>query len=221
MRLETKAQIARVTLFLLTVVASFFVLGVLVAVLCTGLQINPFKETTTSLLAAAFGGLIGLAAVLVLLNVATNVSLIADAKVAELHIASQPGIVRRWVIAFVVTAAVLVAIVFGGTYLSKERYLTLVHKQADEVLSTNRSLLEETSRLLASGKPADYKRVSEIREFLENQRRGLPALTSSIRATLQTGWPCTGSGTISRKITARSNTSRPTSHARRTSIAII
>jgi hypothetical protein len=177
MRLETKAQIAKVTLLLLTVVASLFVLGVLVVVLCTGLQINPFKETTTELLAAAFGGLIGLASVLVLLNVATNVSLIADAKVAELKIEPQAGSVRKWVAGFIVIAVALVAIVFAGTYLSKERYLAVVNKQADDVLNTNRSLLEEMSRLFASGNPADYNRISEISSFLENQRRGLPELT--------------------------------------------
>lgn len=177
MRLETKAQIAKVTLSLLTVVASLFVLGVLVVVLCTGLQVNPFKETTSSLLAAAFGGLIGLAAVLVLLNVATNISLIADAKVAELKIEPQPGAIRKWAAGFVVIAVALVAIIFAGTYFSKERYLTVVHKQADEVLNTNSSLLEEMSRLFASGKPEDYKRISEIRSFLERQRRGVPELT--------------------------------------------
>ncbi len=83
MEVDTKSQIAKITLSLLVVVVSLFFLGVLVLVLCAGLQINPFKETTTSFLVAAFAGLVGVAAVLVLLNVATNVSLIADAKIAE------------------------------------------------------------------------------------------------------------------------------------------
>ena len=54
------------------------------------LQINPFKEITTSFLIAAFLGLIGIATVLVLLNVATSVSLIADAKIADLNLAPPP-----------------------------------------------------------------------------------------------------------------------------------
>lgn len=77
MELDTKAQIAKATLNLLTAVVGLFLLGVLVLVLCAGLQINPFKETTTSFLIAVFVGLIGVATVLVLLNVATNISLIA------------------------------------------------------------------------------------------------------------------------------------------------
>jgi hypothetical protein len=175
--LDTKSQIARVTLTLLTVVVSLFFLGVLVFVLCAGLQINPFKETTTSFLIAAFVGLIGVAVVLVLLNVATNVSLIADAKIAELRIEPRRGLLRKWSLALCIAAIVLVGLVFGGTYLSKERYLGVVHAQADEVLKVNQGLLEEVSRLLASGRPEDYKRISEIRTFLENQRSDLPQLT--------------------------------------------
>ncbi len=79
-----KVEIAQLTLFLLTVVAALFILGILVLVMCAGLRINPFREKTTSFLLAVFSGLIGLAVILVLLNVATNISLIADAKIAQL-----------------------------------------------------------------------------------------------------------------------------------------
>jgi hypothetical protein len=177
MELDTKAQIARVTLSLLTGVVSLFFLGVLVLVLCAGLQINPFKETTTSFLIAAFVGLIGVAAVLVLLNVATNISLIADSRIAELNIQPRRGLLRKWFLTFLIVALVLVGLVLGGTYLSKERYLGVIRAQADEVLNENKTLLDEVSRHLASGKPEDYKRIFEIRAFLENQSSGLPRLT--------------------------------------------
>jgi len=173
----TKVQIARTTLSLLTLVASLFLLGVLVLVLCVGLEINPFKETTTSFLIATFVGLIGVAAVLVLLNIAVNMSLLADARIAELKIEPRRGMLRRWVIAFFVIAAASVALVFAGTYFSKERYLAVVHAQADEVLNANKSLLDEVSRLLSSGQYDDYERISGIRDFLANQRSGLPQLT--------------------------------------------
>lgn len=172
-----KAQIAKLTLTLLAVVVFVLVLGVLVLVLCAGLQINPFRETTTTFLIAAFIGLIGVAAVLVLLNVATNISLIADAKISELRIEPRPGMLRLWIGAFAALAVLLVGLVAGGTYLSKERYLRVVRNQADEVLKENTTLLEEISRLLASGKPEDFKRIQDIRSFLESQRSGLPSLT--------------------------------------------
>lgn len=177
MQLETKAQIAKVTLSLLTAVVALFLLGVLVLVLCAGLQVNPFRETTTSFLVAAFMGLTGIAAVLVLLNVATNVSLIADAKIAELKIDAKRGVSRKWLVAFFAVALALTGMVFAGTYLSKEKYLRIVRAQADELLRTNQNLLDETSHLLASGKPEDYKRIGDIRTFLSSQRSGLPSLT--------------------------------------------
>jgi len=177
MQVETKAQIARATLSLLTLVASLFLLGVLVIVLCVGFQINPFRETTTSFLGAAFGGLIGVAALLVLLNVAANLSLIADASIAGLKVEPRRGMLGKWGIAFLVVALAVVGVVFAGTYFSKERYLAVVHAQADEILKQNGTLLDQISQLLASGKPEDYKRIGDIRNFLENQRADLPQLT--------------------------------------------
>jgi hypothetical protein len=188
MELDTKAQVAKATLNLLTIVVGLFLLGVLVLVLCAGLGINPFKETTTSFLIAAFIGLIGVAIVLVLLNVATNISLIADARIADLGVTPRRELQRKWAAAFFIAVLVIVGIVVGGTYLSKERYLGVVHAQADEVLKQNEGLLDEVSRLLASGKFEDYKRIFEIRSFLENQRSGLPQLTLIYSGTF-TGKP--------------------------------
>lgn len=177
MKLYTKAQLSKVTLTLLTFVASLFLLGTIVLILCAGLQINPFRESTTAFLAAAFVGLIGISTILVLLNVATNISLIADAKIAELKIEQNGSSIKKWGFLFSATAVVLVGFIFLGTYTSKEKYLMVVRSQADEVLKENDSLLDKTSDLLASEKPEDYKKIYEIRDFLENQRKGLPQLT--------------------------------------------
>jgi hypothetical protein len=177
MQLGTKAQIAQASFSLLVIVASLFFLGVLVLVLCAGLEINPFRETTTSFLLAVFAGLAGTAAVLVLLNVASNISLIADAKIAELQIQPQKRVPRKWLFAFGLATVTLVVLIFAGTYLSKERFLRVVRNQADEVLHANENLLEEISQRLLSGKADDYKRIAEIRTFLQSQRSGLPELS--------------------------------------------
>jgi len=177
MRLETKSQISKATLSLLTLVSLIFVLGIVVLVVCLGLNINPFRETTSSFLGASFGGLIGVAAILVLLNVATNISLIADAKVAELKVETIPGTLRKWTLGFFSVAVILVALIIAGTYASKARFISVVRGQAENVLRNNSSLLDEMGKRLASGTPEDYKRVYELRSFLENQRSGLPTIT--------------------------------------------
>jgi hypothetical protein len=177
MQMSTKTQIAKATLTALTVVASIFFIGIMVFVLCAGFQINPFKETTTEFLLAAFAGLIGIASILVLLNIAANISLIADSKIAALNIEAKPRLIRRWILGFMIIAVITAGFIFTGTYLSKKRFISVVHSQADEVLKENNPLLEEISRLLVSGKVADYKRIQEITRFLENQRSNLPNIT--------------------------------------------
>lgn len=177
MELGTRAQIAKATLSLLALVASLFLLGGIVLILSAGFQINPFKETTTSFLIVTFLGLIGTATILVLLNVATNVSLIADAQIATLRVEPNRAFAKKWLLAFAVAAALMVGLVFVGSYLSKEKYLGIVHTQAEEVVTQNQALLEEVSQRLGSGKPEDFKRIFAIRAFLQNQRSGLPELT--------------------------------------------
>jgi hypothetical protein len=176
-KLETKAQLSKVTLSLLTFVAFVFLLGILVLVLCAGLQINPFRETTSEFLVASFIGLIGIALILVLLNVATNISLIADARISELEIKRDATSLYKLGLAFLAATIILVGVVFVGTYTSKERFLTVVRSQADEVLKENDALLGEVSMLFESAKPADYRKIYDIRDFLANQRRDLPQLT--------------------------------------------
>lgn len=177
MKLETKVQIARTSLSLLVLVAVLFLLGLVVLVVCAGLQINPFRETTTAFLLAMFTGLIGVAAILVLLNVATNISLIADARIAELQAEPRPGVLKKWFGMFVCTAALLVGFVFLGTYLSKERYLQVVGRQARELVNDNRPSFEEIGHLLASGKPEDFKRINELHNYLSTRRADLSQLT--------------------------------------------
>lgn len=177
MKLQTKAQLSKVTLSLLSSVAFAFLLGIIVLVLCVGLRINPFKETTTGFLLASFLGLIGVAAILFLLNVATNISLIADTKVAELKIESNTPVTKKWAVVFLASCVTLTGLIFAGTYISKEKFIGVVHAQADEVLKENETLLEQISFLLNSGTCNDYKKIGDIRSFLRHQRHDLPDLT--------------------------------------------
>lgn len=129
MNLQTHSEIARATLSILTVVVVVFLIGLVVLVLCTGLQINPFKETTTSFLIALFVGLIGVAAVLVLLNVATNLSLIAEARIAELRVEPRPAVLKKWSAAFAIIAVTVAAVIFGGTTFPNNDFCQLfTHK---------------------------------------------------------------------------------------------
>lgn len=175
MKSSFKAQLAKATHFLLTLVSTIFLIGVVVFVVCTGLDINPFRQTTTGFLMAGFAGLIGVAGMIFLLNVATNISLIADSRISQLE-GSESNRWKGWLITMASISVVLVGLIFASTYMSKERYIAVVSEQAHEVLKENDSLVQEIGSRLKARKPADFKRVSEICEFLENQRSNLPSL---------------------------------------------
>ena len=166
MKLQTKVQISKATFSLLALVTFVFLLGLLVFVLCVGLQINPFKQATSAFLMASFVGLIGVVAVLVLFNVATNISLIADVKMSDIEMESSKRVIARCGLVFAVVALLLVGIIFIGTYVSQNKYIAVVRGQANEVLQENDAVLEKVSTLLSSGEAFDFKKLHEIREFL-------------------------------------------------------
>ncbi len=177
MNIQTKAQIAKLTLALLTLVATLFLLALVVIVVCAGFQINPFKQETTTFLWFAFVGLIGLATMLVLLNVATNISLIADAKIAELKLESNPRLIKKYVIGLCLAVMGIVAFIFVGTSLSQQNELNNVRAKADEVLKENDKSITDIAAALASGQSDDYTRISQICRFLQERRRGLPRVS--------------------------------------------
>lgn len=179
MRLTTKAQLSRATLMLLCLVAFAFILGVAVLTLCAGLNINPFRESTTSILFAGFFGLIGASLGLFLLNVAINISLIADAKIAELPSSiSQASLPRKWIVYLAGTAIGITAILIGSSYYSKTQYMELVRVQAEEILQDNNALLEKiAAKLQAGSEKKHYAEIYETIRFLQNQRDSLPNIT--------------------------------------------
>ena len=111
------------------------------------------------------------------MNVATDISMIAEASIAGLKVEPRADALKKWVVIFFAAALFLAGLVIGGTYFSRARYLNVVQAQADEVLQQNENLLAEISQRLAAGQATDFKRIFEIRNFLAHQRSGLPNLT--------------------------------------------
>lgn len=202
MLLQTKARLSRATLILLCWVAVAFILGVSVLTLCAGLNINPFHERATTLLFAAFFGLIGAAFGLFLLNVAINISIIADARISELPSTnSQASIPKKWIIYTLAAALLVTTFLVGSSYFSKKTYMSLVRSQAEDILQHNSSLLDQiATKLAANGDARDYKEISDILKFLQSQRANLPNITllySGTFASKTTYYQLTGDGRYS------------------------
>ncbi len=177
MNLETKAQLSRVTLYLLMLIASLFVVGTVVIVLSTAVEINPFRERTSAVLAVAFACLVGTAFAALFLNVAANLSLIAEAKALESHVTGRKHGLRPWYIGVAAAALVAAAVVVGGARVSHRRFLAVVRAQAQELLAEHDELVGKAAAALAAGRSRDMAKVPELLHFIESQRSGLPDLS--------------------------------------------
>lgn len=180
MLLATKAQISKATLYILCFVTAFLLLGIVTMVICAGLAVNPFKESTSGFLEGLFGALIGVSIVSLFLNVATNLSLIADAKIAELKIKSDKGQLVRWFYIFLGICVALTVLIGGSAYLSKQSYLSGVLSQANEIVAANGEMIKKIGLLLEAAEPNNkehYEKAAGIVNFLSSQRKDLPYLT--------------------------------------------
>jgi hypothetical protein len=172
---KTKQSFSTFTFYLLLGVGAVFLVGVIDLVLCTGLKINPFTERATTLLFAAFIGLIGIAIVTFLLNVAANLSLLAESKNGPAP--ARPFPMKMFAILFGLVAFSSVALIAGGTWASERRFLAVVEKQTEEILSQNKDLVARLGVLIQGQSRKEFEEVSSILHFLGSQRRNLPNLT--------------------------------------------
>lgn len=177
MRIETKIQISKSTLTLLTGIISLFAVGTIVITICAGLGINPFKARTTVFLMSVFMGSIGLAFAALCLNIAANLNLVVDSKLNQLNPEPTRGGLKKWgsILIGIVIFSILVIVL--GTISSERRFLNVVHTQAKTLIDENQSLITKLTTLLQDGSPAALKQVGPILKFFENQRKGLPSVT--------------------------------------------
>ncbi len=176
MNIETKAQLSKTTLYVLMLVASCIIVGTVVIILCTGLSINPFRERTSGFLVASFMGLIGIAFVSLFLNVAANLSLLAEAKILEQRVdASRHGL-RPWFIGVALATFSGIAVVAGGARLSERKFLAVVRGQAEEILSENDDAVVKIGVALKAKRLEALSDMPDLIHFLESRRRDLPDL---------------------------------------------
>jgi len=176
MRTDIKFHISKLSLIILITLSALFILSTAVLALCAGLKINPFKESTSVFLISVYMGAIGLGVATFLLNIAINVSLIAETKVAQSNSSEAKSKIKFWLyIIGGITAATMI-VILAGTVLSEKKYLSIVHQQANEVLNNNDDLLSKIGTLL-SNDTKNMPAIADINKFLANQRADLPQLT--------------------------------------------
>ncbi len=178
---RTNADIARWTLSGLMLVVSFLVAAIAVLIVSSALQFVPFKENTAAALLAIFMGGIGISVVLLVLNIAANLSLIAGVKLEE-HRAANPysghiSQMKRWVVfcSGLVVAGLIITI--GGTVYSKYRYQKLFTEQAQAIEKDNQAVFANIARRIGNGRDVNRQDLATAMKVLESQQKSINSVT--------------------------------------------
>ncbi len=180
MNLKTKSDLSQWSLNGLTFITCFGVAAITILVFSSILQFVPFNENTATALLAAFFGGIGLAALLLILNIAANLSLIASVKAQETALPamkegkSQFG---KWVGFTLTLAGIGCAVTIGGTIASKAKFSGIVREQTASIVKEQAALLDQIGTYMEGGKVSDYKEITRILSFLQKQKNNLPSAT--------------------------------------------
>lgn len=177
MNLRTNADIARWTLNGLMLIVSFLVAAIAVLIVSSALQFVPFKENTAAALLAIFMGGIGISAVLLVLNIAANLSLIAGVKLEEHRMANpysgHTSQMKRWIVLCSGLVAIGLVVTIGGTVYSKYRFQTLFLQQSQAIQQDNQTVFANIARRIGNGRDANRQDLATAMKVLESQQKNI------------------------------------------------
>lgn len=161
-------------------IVTLLLIGTTVLITTLSFGINPFKSNTTAFLSLSFFSLIGLGGVALMLNIAANLSLIAEGRSesqrASTTMFQSNKVIQIWAIATTSAAILAVIIIVGLDSASEERKFKLVEELANEVLEGNIKLIEKVADDLKSEEVVRLAAIPKKLEFLKMQRQDLPEL---------------------------------------------
>lgn len=182
----SKLKISRVTLLILMGLNSVFLVAAVVIGICVGFGVNPFQEGTTSFLIAAFTTAIGLSVAMLFLNIAANLSVIADRNVDKQATSSPPKTFKRWAWLTVGSVALAALFVGIGSSASDRRVIAVGKAQAEAIFSENPKIIDDLIRsvreIKAAGDAVSASTYASL-DFLQKQRADIPQLTVIVAGT--------------------------------------
>jgi hypothetical protein len=177
MNLKLAQSISRLSLMIIFGVVLLLALAIGIGTLGLGLNLNPFTSRVSGLLGALFMGLIGIACVSLLLNIATNLSIIADRDSGIFKNASGKQVeLGRILKIFTSILVVASAFMIGGTLYSRQKYKSFISKQAQEIIQTNQDLMKKIGVSLSTRRPEDFDSIADTLKYLTRQRRDFPGV---------------------------------------------
>jgi len=176
MNLKIAQAISRFSLYIILAVVLLLSIAIGIGLLCAGLNINPFSARITSLMAALFAGSIGLAAVAMLLNMAVNLSIIADRNSGIFNAEGNAAILKKYSKIYLLVILATALIVIAGTFASRYHYKTQLRQQAAGIIAQNTAIIDKIKTAVISGQDADLNTIPDKLEFLTKQRQDFPGV---------------------------------------------
>lgn len=179
--MDVLKKVSKISFLFICFVATvlFIFSGVFTTMMTFGL--NPFKEGTATFLYMSIASLIGLSVVALMLNVASNLSLIAEVKSNSSPTTPDKQratnkIIKYWLLGTITFTVLIVAAISTLNSLSESRKLKVVETQATEVLNGNSAIVEKIALELKTQNISEMSKISLKLDFLKKQRQNLPDL---------------------------------------------
>ena len=179
--MDFKQSISKLSFLFICLVVTLLFVGTCVLITTVSFGINPFKSETTAFLSLSFFSMIGMSVVALMLNVAANLSLIAEGHSGAVGIGNKSfkdsrKVLKMWGIVTGTVTLVLIVLILVLNSASESRKFKLVEDLSNEVLSGNRLLVEKIAIDLKTGTVDRLSEIPKKLEFLKKQRQDLPEL---------------------------------------------
>lgn len=176
MKLAFKHQLSHVSLNVITAVLAILIAATGIFIVSLTFDLNPFNERTSQFLLLAFFSLIGMASAGLMLNIAANLSIMADQRMKEVTETSSSTRLKYWFLGVGAAFLMGIGIILLAHEDSDAKVFELVKVQSEKVLAEQQSLVNEMANLVKSNDPGQLRKIPEILKFIESRRADLPSL---------------------------------------------
>ncbi len=179
--MDIKQNVSKLSFLFICLVVTMLFVGTCVLITTVSFGINPFKSETTAFLSLSFFSMIGMSVVALMLNVAANLSLIAEGRTGDTSVKAKSftdskKILKLWTIGTGATTAGLIILILVLNLASESRKFKMMEDLSNEVLSGNKGLVEKLAGDLKAGTIERLSEIPKKLEFLKKQRQDLPEL---------------------------------------------
>lgn len=179
--MDIKRSVSKISFLFICFVVTLLFIGTCVLITTLAFGVNPFKSGTSGLLSFSFFSLLGMSVVALMVNVAANLSLIAEEKNKEVQRVASKSIdgkkvLRIWGAVTVGLSAIIIATIVVLDSGSEKMKFKFVEEMSSEVLTQSAKLIDKIAADLKSNDLARLAEIPKKLDFIRRQKQDLPEL---------------------------------------------